>query len=140
MRPINQCLNPKLKEICLQAIKLEALNDIVSSYLPDAVKNHCRVGSFNKGCLQLLVDDAVWATQLRYDLPLLRDNLRLKAGVYQLVSIKIIVRSLCDDASVAKKARRKLCISETARHNIQSAADKINDESLKRAFQKLITE
>lgn len=91
MRHITRCLNSKLTEICLHAIKLEEVSATLLSYLPDNLKEHCRVGSFRNGCLMLITHDPVWASQLRYILPELRDKLRSEAKLYQLASIKITI-------------------------------------------------
>ena len=94
LQPISRCLNPKLIEICQRAIKLEGLSGLLETYLPQPVPKHCRVGSFNNGCLTLVAQDAAWASQLRFLLPDLRDQLRQKAGLYQLASLKVTVSEL----------------------------------------------
>ncbi len=91
MRHITRCLNPKIIDICQRAIKLEELSAKLTHYLPDNLRERCHVGSFTNGCLVLVTQDPVWASQLRYSLPELRDALRTKAGLYQLVSIKVTV-------------------------------------------------
>jgi hypothetical protein len=91
MRPINLCFNKQIIDICQRAAELEALNIRVKTYLPENLREFCSVGSFEKGCLILTTPDAVWATQLRYALPNLRDLLRKEAGLYQLSAIKVIV-------------------------------------------------
>ena len=84
MRRINRCLNPRLVEICQRTRQLEALNSAIKQCLPYALKEHCQVGSFNKGCLIIVVSDPAWASELRYSIPELRDTLRSEAGLYQL--------------------------------------------------------
>ncbi|MDP3561959.1 MAG: DUF721 domain-containing protein [Legionellaceae bacterium] len=91
MRHITQCFNPKLTQICLQATQLKKISAIVFDYMPENLHNHCRVASFQNGCLLLTTNDAVWASQLRYIIPELRDKLRSEAKLYQLASIKISV-------------------------------------------------
>ena len=91
MRHITRCLNTQLAEICQRAIKLEELNAKIYNYLPEAVREHCHVGSFNNSCLILVTRDPVWASQLRYALPELRDKLRSEAGIHQLACIKVSV-------------------------------------------------
>ncbi len=93
MRHITRCLNPRLVEICQRAIKLEELNEKISSYLPETLREHCHVGSFTNGCLVLITNDPVWAHQLRYALPELRDKLRSEADIHQLAFIKVTVVS-----------------------------------------------
>lgn len=91
MRHITRCLNIQLADICQRAIKLEELNAKIHDYLPEALREQCHVGSFNNSCLILVTRDPVWASQLRYALPELRDKLRSEAGIHQLASIKITI-------------------------------------------------
>lgn len=91
MRKVNQCLNKQLISLCHKSMQIESLNEQIKCYLPSDVQNHCRVSSFEKGILTFVTDDAVWASQLRYALPEIRDRLRKEAGIYQLVSTKIII-------------------------------------------------
>ena len=94
MRHITRCLNTQLIDICQRAIKLEELDEKINSYLPEALRDQCHVGSFNHSCLVLVTSDPVWASQLRYALPELRDKLRSEAGIHQLASIKVSVCKL----------------------------------------------
>ena len=93
MRHITHCLNTKLASICEHAIKLEELSAKIYRYLPEALREQCHVGSFKNSCLVLVTRDPVWASQLRYALPELRDKLRGEAGIHQLASIKIAVNT-----------------------------------------------
>lgn len=89
MRKIVDCLNPTLQSICKKAIELESMTEIVQQYLPVRYQEHCKVGSFSKGCLYLHVPNALFAAELRYLLPELRDQLRSEGRLYQLITIKI---------------------------------------------------
>jgi hypothetical protein len=91
MRHISRCLNTKIADICQRAIKLEELTAKIHNYLPLDLRDQCHVGSFNNSCLILVTHDPVWASQLRYALPELRDKLRSEAGIHQLASIKVMV-------------------------------------------------
>ncbi len=90
MRSINRCLNKQLADLCQRSLQLEELSNKLRQFLPEELAKECLVGSFNKGCLLITTTNAAWASQLRYLVPELRDNLR-KAGLYQLLSIKISV-------------------------------------------------
>lgn len=92
MRPISKCLNTKLTQICMQAIKIEEISTQVMRYLPQELQAHCQVGSFRSGILVLVTSDPVWATQLRYVVPELRERLRTEAKLYQLMSVQIKVQ------------------------------------------------
>lgn len=92
MRHIGKCLNSKLSQICLDAIKLEELSHLVSHHLPPELQPHCQVGSFRAGKLILMTSSSAWATSLRYFAPELRDTLRSKAKLHQLTSVEIKVQ------------------------------------------------
>lgn len=89
MRHIINCFNQNLTKIRKQAIELQQIQTLILNYIPEEIKAHCQIGSFNNGCLILTVNDAVWASQLRFILPEIRDNLRKDAKLYQLANIKI---------------------------------------------------
>ena len=106
MKSIRYCLNKQLTEICHRSMQLEELSHKVSQLLAPELSPHCQVGSFNKGCLVLTSVNAVWASQIRYSIPELRDKLRKEAGMYQLMSIKVVViEPKFDEKKVAKKRR-----------------------------------
>ena len=92
MRHISKCLNHKLKNICTEAIKLEEISTIVTHYLPIELQPYCKVGSFRSGTLVLVTPDPVWATQLRYLAPELRNTLRSDANLYQLITVQIKIQ------------------------------------------------
>lgn len=92
MRHISQCINPKLSEICTEVIKLEELSAFVRHYLPEELQNQCQVGSFRSGKLILMTANPIWAMQLRYLAPELRNKLRLEAKLHCLITIEIKVQ------------------------------------------------
>ena len=83
----------------------------------------------------LITDDPVWASQLRYSVPELRDKLRCDAGIYQLTSIKVSV-AVEKPAEPAKKIRARP-ISEKAREGIVAQASDCDYLPLKEALQHL---
>jgi hypothetical protein len=101
MKSIKHCLNKQLAEICRRSVQLEELTQKINSLLPSDLAPYCKVSSFNKGCLILVATDATWASQLRYAIPELRDQLR-KAGMYQLSSIKV---TIADTQEYKKKSK-----------------------------------
>lgn len=137
MRPINSCLNNQLLRICEQARVLENLTSTLKRYLPVDLVSHCQVVSFNKGQLVLGVDDAVWATPLRYHLPILRDTLRTEVGLYQLISTKVIV--LDSVSKPVTQKRKRIGLSCKAYQVIRSAADLCSYQPLKEALKHLGT-
>lgn len=135
MRRINRCLNKQLRDICQRAVQMDEMQLKVNHYLPESLRAHCRVGSFHKGCLVVVVATADWATELRYSLPALRDDLRQKAGVYQLISIKIqIAEDPAKTATKPVKPARKAVLSQSAKEALRNAEALCNYEPLKAAL------
>lgn len=93
MRHISNYMNSKVLKTCLQTKKINELSPLLAKYLPDEINKNCQIGSFITGCLVLVVEDAVWSSQLRYLIPELRDKLRNEAKLYELSSIKIIINA-----------------------------------------------
>ena len=136
MRHITRCLNPKLAEMCQRAIKLEELNAKINNYLPEELRDQCHVGSFNNSCLVLVTTDPVWASQLRYSLPELRDKLRREAGIHQLASIKITVSN--DINTTTHKLPQAPTLSDKARSIILSGGEQCSYPPLKKALQHMV--
>lgn len=89
MRHITNCFNRDLAKLRSQAVELETVHKLIMQYIPTEIKPNCQVSAFNAGCLILTVNDAIWASQLRFMLPEIRDKLRKEANLYQLSSIKV---------------------------------------------------
>jgi len=136
MHPIQKCLNPKLIEMCKKSIQIESLNDKVNSYLSAELQLHCTVASFTHGCLNLIVDDPVWSSALRFMIPEMRDNLRTHAGMYQLTSIKITVNA-SGPKKIADKVKKNRRLSEQARNIITTSSEQCTYEPLKLALKAL---
>lgn len=135
MQHIGQCLNPKLAEIVQGALLLKELNAKLFEYLPVHLRAHFSVGSFNQGCLVLMTNDPIWASQLRFHLPELRDTLRKKAGIYQLASIKIAVNAHAQPNNSA--APVFLPLSNNACETILLGSELCDYDPLKHALKQL---
>jgi hypothetical protein len=135
MRHITKCLNAKLADLCERNIQIETLNLMLKNYLPQELQANCAVGSFNRGCLVLIIKDPVWATQLRFMLPELRDKLRKDAGLYQLSSINI--QAFIEPTIKITKKIKSRTLSSKARVAINNTALQCSYEPLQKALQKL---
>ena len=134
MRPIKQCINKQLADICRHSLQLEELSNKVQQLLPAEFAAHCHVGSFNKGCLLLTTTNAAWASQLRYAIPELRDRLRKEAQMYQLLSIKIAVVAPPAQQIVTKSPAKVNSLSDKAKNTIISESQQCNYQPLKKAL------
>jgi len=138
MRQITQCFNTPLASIYKQASQLETLTTLVQRHLGNNTNEpvRCKVSRFANGCLTLAVEDPVWATQLRYELPTLRDKLR-QEGLHQLTSIRINLLPATPAAKPPKKKSRDVCISTEAKRNIRESATHCSYAPLKEALERL---
>ena len=95
-RSINDVLcDPQhsLGKIIQKAKSIENLQKQLQKELPNPIAQHVWVGTYENGILTLLVDSAAIATQLRFSVPDIRENLRQQPQWYGLksISVKIIV-------------------------------------------------
>lgn len=118
MKHIRDCFNAQFKAISLQVTQIQALNQQIHQYLPEILKNQCWVIGFQSGNLTLGTTNSSWATQLRYFLPELRDQLRTKNNLYQLSSIKIVVDSNHHQQQSEKTEPEKKTKPQSPWHNI----------------------
>lgn len=131
MKSIRYCLNRQLAEICQRSVQLEEYTQIIDELIPAELAPYCKVSSFNKGCLVLGTTDAVWATQIRYAIPELRDKLR-KAGMYQLSSIKVNIEPPSEYKKVVKSKNYEL--TKQAKETIISESQNCSYEPLRKAL------
>lgn len=133
MRVIRKCLNKQLADICQRSVQLEELANKIKHLLPEILAKECHVGSFSKGCLVLTTNNAAWASQLRYAVPELRDQLRKEAGMYQLSSIKVTVIEPVIHHEKATQAKKHI-LSEKAKATIISESQHCSYEPLQKAL------
>lgn len=91
MLHISKCFDKNISYIQTHGEKCRELEKIITNHLPIEMQEIVTIASFNNGCLILNVSDSVWASQLRFMLPELRDYLRTAKNLYQLSSIKISI-------------------------------------------------
>lgn len=125
-------------ELCQRSIQLEELSSKVAQLLPAHLAAVCRVGSYNKGCLVLTTQDSVWASQLRYALPELRDRLRKEAAMYQLSSVQIMVQ-IPTTAGAQKNRATPPHLSDGAKATIINESQQCAYQPLKKALLHLAT-
>lgn len=88
-KKVINCLNPRLVQLYKKTLILEKLNKQIQSYLPDNIAYQIR--SFNKGILVIQVNTPEAAYQLKFLLPSLREELRKKLQLIDLIAIKVEV-------------------------------------------------
>ncbi len=134
MRQITQCFNASLAAMHQEATQLKTLTALVQQHLGQDEPVPCQVSRFSKGSLVLTVEDAVWATRLRYELPTLRDRLR-QAGLHHLTAIRINLAPSTPQNLKTKKQAPPL--SHQAKQTICDSAKHCSYPPLKEALERL---
>lgn len=140
MHRINRCLNPRLSELCQKVLYLEELNDKIAQFLPDNLCQHVKACSFTQGKLVLLVSGQEWASQLRYNLPELRDKLRREGKIYNLVTItiKLDTSTIADSHTTnALQQKNAKAIPATAQKMLKEAGEQCPYQPLQDALMRL---
>ncbi|KTD22528.1 DUF721 domain-containing protein [Legionella londiniensis] len=135
MRRINRCLNPRLADICQNALYLDELNQKVLQFLPESFRAQVKVGSYNKGKLVLIASNQEWASQLRYILPELRDKLRVDGKIYHLTTIQLKLDA--EPSSPLPKQKPTTIISDKARQTIEILGRQCTYKPLQDALMRL---
>ena len=137
MRKIKDCFNKQLATIYQQILQLDELTKLIDQFLPSSLKGHCEVTQFNQGRMNIGINEVALATELRFFLPTLRDLLRQKAGLYQLVSINISINPQMQQSKPLVKSH--LGLSGAAQIAIAEASKLSEFEPLRKAWKHLLT-
>lgn len=86
------CVNKNLLSLYQKSADLEAINNKVLKHIPESIRPHISIASYDKGILVLSYRSAAIANELRYLLPELRSNLRSQEQMYTLVNIKTLFK------------------------------------------------
>lgn len=126
-----------LRNIVQHAKYFVTLQKIVHQHLPEAAAEHCHLANYHQGRLVLIIDNAHWATRLRYQQNQLVSRLcqHVEFKNLQRIQLKIRPSSAFNDAIDKKKPR--LEISAQAGQAINNCAETIEDPKLRAALERL---
>lgn len=138
-RPVTELLaeqdaNPLAKAIH-RGKKLQQLSRWVQGVLDPELGNHCQVLNLRGRSLLLATDATVWATRLRYQIPMLLQALQQHESLKELSDIQIRVSPI--NAAPTKQTKRPLALSADSAHCLQQCAETISDPALSQALQRL---
>ncbi len=117
---------------------LKETQKAVLYHLPEHLRTHCRVGSFNEGVLTLVTSNATWATHLRGESADLRFALR-RNRVYAGLS-QIVVRVKPEQMKASTPKRSLPAVrppSNSAKSIIAMTAESVIHPDLKAALRRL---
>jgi hypothetical protein len=129
----------KVLDALMQKLKQhKQLQQILTEYLDAKLITHCQVANLDNGCLIILTDSALWATQFRFQIPDLLAKLRQHPQLYHLKHIYCKIRPAqhirrIPEIDQAPMPRLSL---ETAQMILETA-DTIKHDKLKTIMQKI---
>lgn len=123
-----------LKALFSEAARLTRLQALVETQLEPAAREHCRVASWQAGCLVLIISDGQWATRLRYQQKRLQRQL---LAFEEFANLTKILFKVQPPAVQRRGTGRTLSISSEAAAGIRASAEDISDPRLRGALQRL---
>jgi hypothetical protein len=123
-----------LKPLLRQAERLERLQRLVDAQLQPAAREHCKVATWQDGCLLLIITDGHWATRLRYQQRRLLRQLQLSQ---ELSTLQKILFKVKPNPVMSQQPGTKRILSNVAAESLLSTAEGISDPSLRAALERL---
>jgi hypothetical protein len=118
---------------------LYELQIILTAYLDTKLANRCLVANFENGCLTVITESALWATQFRFQAPTLLEKLKLHPEFVILKKIICKIRPAPNKRAlpVAPEVPPMPRLSQQTADRIILAAATIKDEKLQAIMQKI---
>ena len=110
IQPIQNILSnkyPQLGNIIEKAQQLEQLNNLFHSTLDTDLATHCQLAKFEQGEMVLIVDNAAWATRLRYTTPDTIKILSVQPEFHNLRTIRYKIKTKNVDTDPAPTKTQK---------------------------------
>lgn len=123
-----------LRQLVNKASYLSQLQKCLNLYLSTVIRENCAIASFQHGTLTILVNNAQWATRLRYQQNKLKQQLQEHhefSGIHK-ITIKVSPSPLSEPEEV-----HGLTMSSKTAKIIAETAENINHSALKEALQRL---
>jgi hypothetical protein len=77
--------------------RLQQLNQYLANILDSQLSKHCQIANFENEVLTLVTDSADWATQIRYKIPDLIEQLKDTPAFQDLKTIRCIISPVSED-------------------------------------------
>ncbi|GAB4391210.1 MAG: hypothetical protein Tsb005_00010 [Gammaproteobacteria bacterium] len=117
---------------------LEQYSHIVHTQLSSRLRQHCWVANYEHQTLTLAVDNANWATLLRFELPSLLKALQEHPGFRGLQEIKYFIYQASSQMPAAPAPTKSIhSLSRTSQQLLSELADEITHPALKLALKRL---
>jgi hypothetical protein len=127
----------KVLDFLLVKLKhLQELQNILAVFLDKKLAAHCQVANLENNCLTIVTDNALWATQFRFQIADLLGELRKNPELCALREIRCKVRPK-NHQSAPAKATTVQRLSKATSQNVLETAKHIKHGSLKVIMEKI---
>jgi hypothetical protein len=130
--------NHELASLITRVRQLDRYSRRLRQLLPSPLCEHCRVADIRENKLIVGVDNAVWATKLRFYVPSLLPQLQQShqelAGITR---IKVLILQATSIPGSEQPQKHSLQLSSENAAQLNSLAETIDDEHLRAALQRL---
>ena len=123
-----------LKALFREAERLNRLQHLLETQLEPAARVHCKVASWQSGCLVLVVSDGQWATRLRYQQRRLQRQL---VAFEEFANLTKILFKVQPSIPQRRGSGHVLRLSKQAADDIRASAEHISDPRLRAALERL---
>ena len=123
-----------LKALFREAERLNHLQHLLETQLEPAARAHCKVASWQSGCLVLVVSDGQWATRLRYQQRRLQRQL---VAFEEFANLTKILFKVQPSIPQRRGPGHVLRLSKQAADDIRASAEHISDPRLRAALERL---
>ena len=138
-KPIVNAADPAsvIGQLRLEAKRLDQLNKIFQSALPEFLTDHITLATIKDGLLVAFADSPIWATNMRYETPSILKKLKQLENFPEIDEIKL-VQSRTANTQVSNTKREKVQpASESVRNLLTKQASTLKNRKLQSALRRL---
>lgn len=122
-----------LPNLSQKIAQLKRLNELWQKYIDIKLAKHSRVANWRDGRLVVEIDNANWATHIRYSLPELLSKLKTEKELTELKYIEWYIQPP-ETIAITKKAHKPAPLSTENSQLIMEAAEHIEHAKLKQVL------
>lgn len=125
--------NSAFGKIVQQSQRLAKLNMLFKDFLESSLKKHCQLAQIEGSELVIIVDNASWATRLRYAIPEILKNIKTQPEFSAVKKIRYCIRiEENEDLRKTQKLRLSPEIEQLWANTLEKLAEKTKLSTLKK--------
>ena len=113
MKTLGQILgknNSQFQKLVVATQQTETYDKLLRSCLEAELAEHCHFAAINEQQLTIVVDNAAWATRLRYAIPDVLKNLRVCQEFKDIIKIRYTINKYAE-TSIKKEHKKRMSAS-----------------------------